>query len=146
MANRPTAPKPSWEFHARPIGAAEQQWEVMSIEARSALQAEAILRRQGYEVIPETAMSPDAPPASITPGILKPLHCDSCGYPLAGLTIDRATVTCPECSYPQALLVWSEREPGIIDANHPLIGILAMVGIATIGLVGFAIVMALLSP
>lgn len=38
---------------------------------------------------------------------LKPLVCSNCGYALAGLTLDKASVTCPECSHSHSLSTMS---------------------------------------
>lgn len=98
--------KPVWEVHARPINASHEPWRIMRVEARSVIQAEAILRRLGYEVQIESAVRSTEPGQVIAPADLKPLTCSSCGYQLSGLTIEKSFVCCPECSFRQPLAVW----------------------------------------
>ncbi|MFG0246177.1 MAG: hypothetical protein ACF8MF_09035 [Phycisphaerales bacterium JB052] len=130
----PPSEKPVWEVQVRPIGASHEPWETRSIRARSVLQAEAIMRRQGYEMATQTAMSIGAGktgkmPGPERPAALKPLLCANCGYELAGLTIERASVTCTECSYSQPLVAWTDEQSRMIDRNHPVMGIFVIIGI-----------------
>lgn len=106
MAKPAERPKPVWEVHTRPINATHEPWKVMRVEARSVIQAEAILRRLGYEVQIQSAVRSTEPGQIIPPAVLKPLKCSSCGYQLTGLTIEKAFVCCPECSFHQPLAVW----------------------------------------
>lgn len=48
---------------------------------------------------PDDTAPPSAHPAQ--------LRCTMCGYPLDGLTIQKAFVTCPECGFAQRLLACS---------------------------------------
>jgi len=105
-AKQSSQPKPVWEVHARRINASHESWRVMRIEARSAIQAEAILRRLGYEIQVQSAVRSTEPGQIIPPAELKPLTCSSCGYQLSGLTIEKASVCCPECSFHQPIAAW----------------------------------------
>tara|TARA_R110000782_G_scaffold101029_10_gene187540 strand:- start:29267 stop:29812 length:546 start_codon:yes stop_codon:yes gene_type:complete len=131
--------KPVWEVHARPINASHEPWRVMRVEARSAIQAQAILRRRGYEMALESAVRSVGPGQVIPPAELKQLACASCGYELAGLTIEKASVCCPECSFQQPLMVW---DPDLA-AGRPQTGcvtqVLAIFGFLTIVLILFII-------
>lgn len=127
-AKEPARPKPVWEVHARPINAAHEPWRVLRVEARSAIQAQAIMRRRGYEMAVETAMRVSGVSDFVGPAQIRPLACARCGYALSGLTIDRATVTCPECSYPQALVVWDPENHGQPRGAHWIVYVLAAIG------------------
>jgi len=123
----------TWELHARPIGAKHEPWRVMRVEARSVIQAEAILRRNGYETSLPSAMVVSAQPDTMRPATLAPLVCARCNYQLAGLTIESASVICPECSYPQPLVAWNPDILGNPEEAHPLLWLFAIIGvIATI--------------
>ncbi|MFK7759555.1 MAG: hypothetical protein AB8C13_06385 [Phycisphaerales bacterium] len=124
--------KPTWEVHARPLDAPHEPWQTMRVSARSAIQAAAILNRKGYEMAVQTAMRVSSEPDTISIAQLQPLECVQCGYALAGLQLNKASVTCPECSYPQPLFVWRAEQNKAVDKNHPIIGIFAV-----IGMVGF---------
>jgi len=136
--------KPTWQVHARPIGATHEPWKTMCVEARSALQAQAILRRNGYEMVIESAMIVSANPHTIAPSRLEPLKCDRCGYSLNGLVIDSASVTCPECWYPQPLVAWAPDIQSRSDQNHPAVWIFAFIGMITFGLIVFVFILAVL--
>lgn len=123
--------KPVWEVKIRPIGEPETPWETISIHASSILQAEAIMRRRGFEMAKSSAMRSDGQPTNL-PGrkyALKPLVCSRCGYALKGLTLDRASVTCTECTYTQPLIAYIPENSGMMDRNHPVIGVFTIIGI-----------------
>jgi hypothetical protein len=123
----------TWELHARPIGAKHEPWRVTRVEARSMIQADAILRRNGYEVAIQTAMQVTAQPITTRPAILQPLVCARCDYQLTGLIIESASVICPECSYPQPLVAWNPDILGNPEKAHPVLWLFAIIGvIATI--------------
>lgn len=122
------APKPIWQVHTRPIGAGHEIWRMVKVEARSQLQAEAILRRRGYEMALCTAMRVAEPGEMIPPAALQPLACARCGYGLVGLVIEEASVVCPECSYPQPLLSWVPEMAQVRDRLHVVIWIFAVLG------------------
>lgn len=144
-SEQPSAAKPVWEVHARPINASREPWRVLRVEARSAIQAEAILRRRGYEMAVQTAVRCARPGQIISPAELHPLACRSCGYLLSGLTIERASVCCPECSFDQPLVCWNaDAPPG--DRPHVLVILLAVVGglaIGFIALIALAVIVSL---
>ncbi len=135
----------TWELHARPIGAAHEPWRTMRVAARSALQAQAILRRLGYETVLESAITVSAQPDTMRPATLQPLVCARCGYELVGLTIESASVICPECSFSQPLVTWSPEMNTRESSNHPLIGIFAVIGMVGVLFVLFIIFMVLLT-
>lgn len=123
--------KPLWEVKVRPIGESHTPWETTNVRASSIIQAEAIMRRRGYEMAKDSAMRSDGKP-TLLPGkeyLLKPLVCSKCGYSLQGLTLDRASVTCIECTHTQPLIAYVPENTGMIDRNHPVIGLFAIIGI-----------------
>ncbi len=123
--------KPLWEVKVRPIGESHTPWETTNVRASSIIQAEAIMRRRGYEMAKDSAMRSDGKPTHL-PGkeyLLKPLACSKCGYSLQGLTLDRASVTCIECTHTQPLIAYVPENTGMIDRNHPVIGLFAIIGI-----------------
>ncbi len=123
--------KPVWEVKVRPIGETHTPWETMTIRASSIIQAEAIMRRRGFEMAKDSALRSDGKPTHL-PGktyALKPLVCSKCGYSLQGLTLDRASVTCTECTHTQPLITYVPENTGMIDRNHPVIGLFAIIGI-----------------
>jgi DNA-directed RNA polymerase subunit RPC12/RpoP len=101
-------PKPTWAILARPVGAQHESWDEKCVSARSAIQAEAILRRKGYEVKIESAKMTCSDPDDIGQADLKPIQCSRCGYQLSGLVIDSASVLCPECNFKQLIVPWSK--------------------------------------
>lgn len=127
----PQPEKTDWEVKVRPIGEMHTPWETTSVRASSIIQAEAIMRRRGYEMAKDSALRSDGRPTHI-PGrkhAIKPLVCSKCGYALQGLTLDRASVTCIECTHTQPLIAFVPENSGMIDKNHPVIGIFAIIGI-----------------
>ena len=123
--------KPVWEIKARPIGETYTPWETITVRASSIIQAEAIMRRRGFEMAKDSAIRSDGQPTHL-PGkkyALQPLVCSKCGYSLQGLTLDRASVTCIECTHTQPLIAYVPENSGMIDKNHPVIGLFAIVGI-----------------
>jgi predicted Zn-ribbon and HTH transcriptional regulator len=100
----------------------------MRVEARSAIQAQAIMRRRGYEMAVDTAMRVSGESDFVGPAQIRPLACARCGYALSGLTIDRASVTCPECAYPQALIVWDPENQGQHRQAHWIVYVFAAIG------------------
>lgn len=120
---------PTWEVHARPLDAPHEPWRVMKISARSPIQAQAKLNRKGYEMSLQTALKVLAEQDTIGEAELQPLACIKCGYALAGLQLESNSVSCPECSYRQLLLVWRRDQPSGIDKNHPVMGIFVVIGI-----------------
>ncbi len=143
--NTTDSKKTTWQVHVRPINATHESWDVMKVEARSAIQAEAILRRRGFEMSIHTAMRVDDKPDPATLANLKPLLCASCEYPLAGLIIQEASVICPECSYPQPLIAWSSEQAGGMDKNHPVVGMFAVLGMFVVAIILFFILILVLS-
>lgn len=113
------------------------------MEARSIIQAEAILRRQGYEMATQTAMRAEPGDRSALPGELRPLSCTSCGYGLTGLTIEHASVICPECSYPQPLIAWNHEQAQAMHRPPFVIYLFAAVGMLGTGLVLLVVLLAL---
>lgn len=134
--------KPTWEVHARPFDAPHEPWQTLRVSARSAIQAVGILNRKGYEAAVQTAMKVPNDSDTISIAKLQPLECVRCGYALAGLKLNRASVTCPECSYRQPLFVWRVDQSSKIDKNHPVIGIFAVIGM--IAFIFFMIVVVLI--
>jgi predicted Zn-ribbon and HTH transcriptional regulator len=132
--------KPTWQVHARKIDAADDPWTIKKIEARSVLQAEAILRRLGYEMNMDTAVQVAEPGEPVPPLTLEPLKCASCGYGLSGLTIRDASVICPECSYPQPLVVWKQDLSNRYIKKHAFLVIFAVIGMLFSGLILLQIV------
>jgi len=123
--------KPVWEVKVRPLGETHTPWETMTVRASSIIQAEAIMRRRGFEMAKDSAMRSDGQPTFL-PGknyALKPLVCSKCGYSLEGLTLDRASVTCIECTHTQPLIAYVPENSGMIDKHHPIIGLFAIIGI-----------------
>ena len=102
-----------WELKARPLDNQVAPWETVHVSAKSVLQAEAIMRRKGYEISRESARVCDDQPSLNDHARLRPLACSQCGYELAGLTLDRASVLCPECNTNQPLMIWTT------DVNKP---------------------------
>lgn len=131
--------KPVWEVHARPINASHEPWRIMRVEARSAIQAQAIMRRRGYEMSVETAMRVAGESDFVGPAQIRPLACARCGYALSGLTIDRASVRCPECAYPQALVVWDPENHGQPRKTHWIVYLFAAIGVLFTLLIGLLI-------
>ncbi len=136
--------KPTWQVHVRKIDAVDDPWIVKKIEARSALQAEAILRRLGYEMQMDTAMEVSGPSEQVPPLTLEPLKCASCGYGLTGLTIHDASVICPECSYPQPLIVWNRDLTNRYKKTHPLVVLFAGIGMFVTGIILLSLVLPIL--
>jgi len=97
---------PTWKIHARPTGAIHEHWQTMFVEARTAIQAEAILRRKGYEMVLQSAMIVSREPQLIDSAELQAIKCEQCGYPLTGLILEPASVVCPECAFRQPLIPW----------------------------------------
>jgi len=124
----------TWELHARPIGAKHEPWQTVCVAARSALQAQTIIRREGYESFIDSARVVDAKPDPRVHAKLQPLQCAQCGYQLVGLTLETASVTCPECSYQQSLVTWNPEfvsQPP--ESAHFLLWLFAIIGlIATV--------------
>lgn len=108
----------------------------MHIEARSALQAEAILRRQGYDVDLRTARVVGGRAGPVSPAAPDQLRCQRCGYELDGITVSNAIVTCPECGFGQVLVTWKSPD----DSKQPIglatLWFLAIIGVFAIGLFG----------
>lgn len=81
-------------------------YQDVRVAARSALQAEAILRRRGVEVQIENArLVGDAPDGTLPVAARGQLSCLDCGYHLDGLTVQDSIIVCPECGSPQLLAV-----------------------------------------
>lgn len=124
--------KPVWLVYVRPIGAPQKPWQEYRVAARSAIQADAIVRRMGYEMQTGTAKKVNEQADSILPVKLQPILCTRCGYELSGLTILDASVICPECSFSQPLVAWSHEEASKFDRNHPIMGIFAAIGMLVV--------------
>lgn len=132
--------KPTWVVYIRPIGAPNQPWQKHGLAARSANQADAILRRMGYEMQTGTAyISPESWP-ELAPKSPLPLKCTNCGYLLDGLILNGSRIDCPECDYGQVLVSWTPEH--IYDTYSPfhiIRNLLAIVGLITAVL--FAVVL-----
>lgn len=126
--------KPVWELHARPIGATHEPWEPRAVEARSAIQAEAILRRDGYESILMSARRVDKIPDPRTPAKLKDPRCSRCGYQLSGLVIEESVVVCPECAFRQPVIVWHPDAALKKDSGSGILMVFAIIGMITVTL------------
>ncbi len=87
------------------------EWEPVHINATSAIQAEAIARRQCLDVKPDSVQPlkasfqiPDTQRQTNKGGRnLIELRCQSCNYLLDGLAIESGAVECPECGLLQRL-------------------------------------------
>jgi len=135
----------TWELHARPIGAKHEPWQTVRVAARSAIQAQTILRRRGYESLIESARMIGAKPDPLNKAKLLPLECAQCGYKLVGLTLETASVTCPECSYPQPLVTWRPEfgsQPA--ESAHIVLWLLAMIGVIALMIFGFLYIAAIM--
>ncbi|MHA7813751.1 MAG: hypothetical protein ACX94C_10210 [Phycisphaerales bacterium] len=123
--------KPVWEVKVRPIGEHQTPWETIKVRASSVIQAEAIMRRRGFEMATQSAILSDGDPARLpySSKLLKPLVCSNCGYALAGLTLETGSVTCTECTYTQPLLAYSPDPKGLLDGHHPIVVLFTIIGI-----------------
>ena len=130
-----------WVVFIRPIGFPNKPWEEHRIEARSAAQADAVLRRVGYEMQTGTAYLSPENWSTVMPNEPPPVTCTQCGYSLDGLSIDGARVTCPECAFGQVVVSWSP-EFGIETNNsyESLKNCLALFGLLSLVLIGIVIV------
>lgn len=139
------ASKPIWEVQARPLGEPDSSWVTMKVRASSIPQADAIMRRRGFEIATQSAILADGQPDTLPSSRLKlkPLVCSNCGYALAGLTLEKASVTCTECSHSQPLMHYSPDPHGMIDRNHPIIGVLAVIGAIALVLIMLPIVISI---
>lgn len=108
-------PKPVWVVYVRPIGAPKQPWLEHRVTARSANQADAILRRMGYEMQTGTAFVSQEHWPMLMPNEPLPVTCTQCGYLLDGLTVNGARISCPECNFGQILVPWSPEF--IVESN-----------------------------
>lgn len=135
----------TWELHARPKDAKHELWQTRRVAARSAIQAQAILRRQGYEAVLETALVVDAQPEPKTIAKLQPVRCVRCNYLLTGLSIESSHVTCPECAYQQPIVAWNPNIQTRVDHNHPVIWIFTYMGMVAFGLVALVFILAIVS-
>lgn len=102
-----SARHPTWVLRTRIPGSLE--WIDRRVAARSVLQAEAILRRKGFEVDMAGSRVVDARPddldrVQMVPGML---NCTHCGYVLNGLTVHDAVIDCPECGFGQIVLAFT---------------------------------------
>ncbi len=102
------------------------------------------MRRLGYEMASQSAFKSDTQPDPARPAELSPLVCARCGYELSGLTIQRASVICTECAYPQPIIAWTPERSRLIDRNHPLMGIFVVIGILATILFGLLILIPIL--
>lgn len=95
------------------------------------IHAEAILRRQGYEVASQSAMQGLDPSCDLPkpPRVIDTLVCTHCGYDLTGLRLERASVICTECSYPQPLMAWTQAQADSIRRTIPLVAMLSVLGV-----------------
>ncbi|MFG0243992.1 MAG: hypothetical protein ACF8R9_14485 [Phycisphaerales bacterium JB054] len=133
---------PTWVLRTQVPGSVE--WVNRRVAARSVLQAEAILRRQGFVVDTAGSRVVNAPPDDLNsiPMVPGPLKCVRCGYELNGLTVIDAVIECPECGHGQVLLAYRPetgvgaaeqargRPPGAIVnlVVRMLVGLLAVFG------------------
>ncbi len=123
---------------------AHEPWSDRVVEARSALQAEAILQRLGYECDPKTARivaSRADPPSPAAPSQLR---CRRCDHELDGLTVHAAIVTCPECGFGQVLMVWHAPDDQPRELWRLLVTLLAVTGALALGLLGLMIFSAIM--
>ncbi|MAY74805.1 MAG: hypothetical protein CMJ31_08865 [Phycisphaerae bacterium] len=96
--------RPVWLIEAR-FDAPDALTETIRIRARSALQADAILRRARYVPDFSTARRDDGASATeIKTAGPAEIRCEKCGYMLEQLVVNRAAVACPECGYNQRLI------------------------------------------
>lgn len=102
-------PKPVWSLLCRPIGADSAPFERVEVRARSVIQAEAILRREGYESLTDEAFVIDGSPSGIRQ--LRPprLLCQACEYELDGVRVSESAVVCPECGHHQVVIALRSR-------------------------------------
>ncbi len=119
-------------MRARPQGFEHEPWRDLQVEARSALQAEAILRRRGYDVEFGSSRIIEGPADSIPPASPPLPQCTRCHYPLDGLLLKSAVVECPECGFGQVLIAWSPPEGrssnDYVAFGKVLVALLAIVG------------------
>ncbi|MEM9560295.1 MAG: hypothetical protein AAF995_08305 [Planctomycetota bacterium] len=123
--------KPVWQILTRPRGHEHADWSIQRVEARSLLQAEAILRRRGFETDTARAV-PVKEPADEATFASPPLVCRKCGYPLDGVQISIDSARCPECGFDQPLRTWMPMAPGpLMSIWRFLRNVFAMIGIAS---------------
>tara|TARA_R110002072_G_scaffold42064_16_gene118316 strand:+ start:10307 stop:10588 length:282 start_codon:yes stop_codon:yes gene_type:complete len=63
------------------------------------------------------------PPRQPNAAHRKLLTCDHCDYSLDGLVIESGSVTCPECSCEQTLMVWTESLQSRLDKEDRVLWI-----------------------
>lgn len=103
----------------------------------SSIKADFGPNRRGSEAVQNGAMRAAGPGRRVPTLVLDPLRCAVCGYPLAGLRIDKASVTCPECAYAQPLVAWDPELHTGRYRHHPLVLLLA--GFGSLCAIGLAV-------
>ncbi|GJM19688.1 MAG: hypothetical protein DHS20C14_19010 [Phycisphaeraceae bacterium] len=106
-----------------------EPWHARRVQARSAIQAEAILNRIGYECDRSKARVVVETPDTLTPAAPALLTCQHCGHDLDGLPTRAAVITCPECGHAQAVAIWSAKNRAAITPWRSVVNILAILGV-----------------
>ena len=140
---KPTT-KPTWSVKARPAGFIHGTWKVHHVTARSALQAEAILRRAGYETDRKSISRSEEPPSPVLPAAPEPVACANCGYVLDGLQMEKSKIKCPECAFQQVLVAWTDELYNTRQKTTPLVGCFAMIGLIATALMTLIFILALI--
>lgn len=96
--------KPVWQIPTRSAQSPDEAWVYRQVRATSALQADAILRRRGYETNMADAVVIDAE-ARLVAATVRDIICFGCGYSLEGIAIEGGSARCPECGHRQPLAV-----------------------------------------
>jgi len=78
------------------------------------------------------------------PATLRPLVCARCGYALTGLTIESASVICPECSFPQPLVAWNSDGLNQPEMAHPVLWLFAIIGVLALLIFGLLFITAMM--
>lgn len=129
-------------MYVRPIGKAHEPWRIEHVPATSATQADAILRRMGFEMQTGTATRARHAPSQIMPAKAMPLRCASCAFELDGLVIKDGHARCPECGFHQLVVAWTTALE--TRAEHgALVGCLAIIGALAITLVALMFFLAM---
>ncbi|MEZ6241867.1 MAG: hypothetical protein R3B57_02390 [Phycisphaerales bacterium] len=141
------APPPTyrtWLLRVRPAGFEHEPWSDLRVAARSAIQAEAILRRQGYDVSPEGARTVAGSPDPFTPAVPPPLRCGKCGYELDGLVVHQAIIQCPECAFAQVVTCWGPAAVSEPSMPRVVVYLFAIIGGIVVALFSLVMIAGLL--
>lgn len=134
-----------WVVFVRPIGFPNRPWQEHKVAAQSASQANSRIRSVGYEMQTGTAYISPENSSVITPIDPPLLKCSQCDYPLDGLTVKDASVTCPECAFNQVLIAWSPNLDFQHEGNSALTTGLAIVGAIAMTFIGLIFLFAIFS-